>query len=370
MLSGLNEELALPLLTQRPKLRPGPFYSTVLGRRILITGAGGSIGSELALQVAASEPAHLTIIDHSELALYEINCTLREAGFKNVTPLLVNIRDPRALEQAFSQAKPDLVYHAAALKHVPLLENDHNLIEAVLTNVKGTMRVASMCVNHGADFVLVSTDKAVNPSSVMGLTKRVAEIGVRNLAAQVRTQSVFSQVRFGNVLGSSGSVVPLFRRQIAQGGPVTVTDPEMTRYLMSIKQAVALTMMSAEIHKHRENREYGIYILDMGEPVRILDLAWSLITTSGLRPNVDIPIEITGIRPGEKLHEELSYEWEEPVPTSYEGVRFCVSGPPHEWETVERIGLLVLRAESRDVAKVKETLTALVPQYTGKELWV
>jgi FlaA1/EpsC-like NDP-sugar epimerase len=368
MLSGLNEELALPLLQRRPSIKQGPFYGTVQGKHVLITGAGGSIGSELALQVAGSDPAYLTIIDHSEVALYEINCTLREAGFDRVMPMLVNIRDFGSVEAAFLDAMPDIVFHAAALKHVPLLENDHNLIEAVLTNVMGTMRIARACIEAGSDMVLISTDKAVNPSSVMGLTKRVAEIGFRDMAS--RTELRFSQVRFGNVLGSSGSVVPLFRRQIAQGGPVTVTDPWMTRYLMSIKQAVELTLGASELHAAREDEQYGCYILDMGEPVKIIDLAERMIKMSGLRPNVDIPITITGIRPGEKLHEELSYGWEIPESTSREGVRFCASGPPHEWETMFAVDRVMAFAERRQISDVKEQLVALVPFYQGSELWV
>src|SRR5262245_42294025 len=202
----------------------------------MVTGAGGSIGSELTLQIAASSPASLTLVDHSEIGLYEINCTLDNSklSLKRMAAL-ADIRDQPTMRSLFLETKPDIVFHAAALKHVPLLENDHNIVEAVRTNVLGTKIIADLCCSQRAHLVMISTDKAVNPSSCMGLTKRVAELYVHDRAVRYPELNL-AQVRFGNVLGSSGSVVPLFRRQIDQGGPVTVTHPEMTRYLMTIKE--------------------------------------------------------------------------------------------------------------------------------------
>jgi len=320
VLAGLNEDFALPLLLPRPAISEcGPFYSSVRGKRVLVTGAGGSIGSELVLQIAGSAPAHLVMADISELNLYEIDSTISQgAPDQSQSSVILDVRDELALQSLMLSEGIDIVFHAAALKHVPLLENDHNLVEAVLTNFLGTLHVARCCHKYGAEMVLVSTDKAVNPSSVMGCTKRLAELYVRAMA-QHHDSGRFSQVRFGNVVGSSGSVVPLFRRQIAQGGPITVTHPEMTRYMMSIKEAVGL-VLDASALQHDHGGGYGLYILDMGEPVKIVDLANQLIRLSGRTPGRDIKIEYVGMRPGEKLHEELTYPWERLTPTQVQGV--------------------------------------------------
>lgn len=327
MLAGLNEDLAFPLLLPRPKISErGPYYSSVKGRRVLVTGAGGSIGSELVIQIAGSKPEHLVMTDHSELNLYEIDSTVRQgAPQQSKLAAILDVRDREGIASLFAGEKPDIVFHAAALKHVPLLENAHNLIEAVLTNLVGTMNVADACARHGIEMVLISTDKAVHPTSTMGRTKRLAELYVQALARREMSDK-FLQVRFGNVIGSSGSVVPLFRRQIAQGGPVTVTHPEMTRYMMSIKQAVELVLNSSALH-HEEGAGYGLYILDMGDPIKIIDLAEQLIRLAGLQPHKDIEIEIIGARPGEKLHEELVYPWEPLQQTRIEKVRVAVPEP-------------------------------------------
>lgn len=327
MLAGLNEDLALPLLLPRPKIsKRGPFYDSVRGRRVLITGAGGSIGSELVVQVAASRPSHITLADISELNLYEIDLTLNEgAPDLSRSAAILDVRAANAVRSLFHREMPDIVFHAAALKHVPLLETPHNLVEAVLTNFAGTKHIADHCASIGAEMVLVSTDKAVYPTSTMGQTKRLAELYMQAVARS-RPNNGFSQVRFGNVIGSSGSVVPLFRRQIAQGGPVTVTHPEMTRYMMSIKQAVGLVLAASEL-QHRNPQHYGLYILDMGDPVRIIDLAEQLIRLAGRQPHTDVEIEIVGMRPGEKLHEELVYPWENLQPTEVQGVRVAQPQP-------------------------------------------
>lgn len=363
MLQGLNEELALPLLQRRQSL-PSRRHAGVFAKRVAITGAGGSIGSELARQVAGSEPEALLLVDQCELNLYEVNCTLAEADLDfEVLPVLTSVRDRKAISRLFDDFEPELVLHAAALKHVPLLENDHNLVEAVLTNVGGTKNVADATRCRDAEFVLVSTDKAVNPSSVMGLTKRVAEQYVLGLCDETHRMC---QVRFGNVLGSSGSVVPLFRRQIAQGGPVTVTHPEMTRYLMSIREAVSLVLSAADLHMPR--RGAGLYVLDMGEPVRIVDLAERLIRLSGLRPGVDVMVEFTGVRPGEKLREELAYENEVFEATAVERVSFC-QDPGHPAWVLGEVDRLLYCATKGEVAEVKDNLLVIVPEYSGREVW-
>jgi FlaA1/EpsC-like NDP-sugar epimerase len=220
----------------------------------------------------------------------------------------LDVRHEWAVKCVFEEAEPEIVFHAAALKHVPLLENDHNMIEAVRTNVLGTWNIGAYCQKHSAQMVMVSTDKAVNPSSVMGLTKRVAELAVTWIAQCLPGQMPLGIVRFGNVLGSSGSVVPLFVKQIQQGGPITITHPDMTRYFMTINQAVDL-MLHAGDRLSRATRHEWLYVLDMGKPVRIVEMAERLIEMSGLRVK-DIGIEIIGLRPGEKLHEELTYPWE------------------------------------------------------------
>lgn len=370
MLSGIKEDLTLPILPKREIVHGGLLNTSITGRRVCVTGAGGSIGAELVMQIAASDPAALMLIDNSELNLYEINCTLNEANLPfNVYPALADVRESsKAIGHLFQEFKPDIVFHAAALKHVPLLENDNNLIEAVLTNVGGTRCVLQACTDVMADMVLVSTDKAVNPSSVMGLTKRVAEICMQ--AFQGTTFSRICHVRFGNVLGSSGSVVPMFRRQIAQGGPVTVTHPEMTRYMMTIRQAVDLMLNAATAHRKLPHGYCSLYVLDMGEPVKILELAEHMIRSMGLRPNVDIPVEIIGIRPGEKLSEELFYAWEKVSDVTPAGVRRVDPIRKDPMLDRQHITNLLIGAEARNAAVVKQLLVALVPEYTGKDIWL
>jgi len=362
MLSGVNEDLALPLLPARPVLttKSTNRHESIEGRRVMVTGAGGSIGSELVKQIMRSNPESLVMIDQSEYALYEINCTVNSQGLdETVTSYLIDIRDQDAMRWAFARHKPDVVFHAAALKHVPMLENDFNLTEAVRTNVLGTKIVADLCSARGADMVMISTDKAVNPSSSMGLTKRVAEIYVHGKALR-HPETKISMVRFGNVLGSSGSVVPLFRRQIAQGGPVTVTHPDMTRYMMTISEAVNLTLHASSL----PHDQFGCYVLDMGEPVRIVDLAKKLITLAGLTTD-DVKIDFVGMRPGEKLFEELHYDWEELRPTEAPGVRKAVPhfDPKPKLQVVDE---LLLAANARNHERVKQLLVEIVPEFVGE----
>lgn len=343
-------------------------YVSVQNKIVMITGAGGSIGSELVMQIAQSRPLSMIMVDNSEYNLYEINARLEsDALLRELTrlPAIADVRDLKTMRHLFVTEKPDIVFHAAALKHVPLLENDHNLVEAVRTNVMGTKNIADLCASHGVGMVMISTDKAVYPSSVMGLTKRVAEIYVHMIAIR-NPDSRILQVRFGNVMASSGSVIPKFNKQIDIGGPVTVTHVEMTRYMMTISDAAALVLSSADAHRVYSDG-FGLYLLDMGKPVHILSLAIQLIEQRGLRPYVDIPIEMIGVRPGEKLHEQLAYEWETLTDTDILGVkRASPVFPALQYQAgIER---LIHEATARNAVGVKEALVDIVPEYSGT--WV
>ena len=284
---------------------------------VLITGGAGSIGSELARQVARLGPRRLVLVDQAESPLYFVHREVaeRDPGLE-VVPVIADITHPRQLDRAFALHRPDYVLHAAAYKHVPMMEA--NVLEAVHNNVLGTFAVAECAVRHGAKkFVMISTDKAVNPSSVMGATKRAAERLVLEYPEFRQASTDFRAVRFGNVLGSNGSVVPVFTQQIAAGGPVTVTDPQTTRYFMTIPEAVQLVLQAAALPEASGQ----IAMLDMGEPVRIVEMAEQLIRLSGLEPYAQIPIVFTGLRPGEKLHEELMTRGCTTGPTSVDKVR-------------------------------------------------
>ncbi len=289
-------------------LRREPVQHDISGKRVLITGAGGSIGSELARQVAAFAPEQLVLLDFSENALFEIDQELHVIHpLLSLVPVIADMKLADAVEDVFSSYRPQLVYHAAAYKHVPLMERFP--VECVANNVFGTNIIAQAASRHKTEkLVLISTDKAVRPCSVMGASKRLAELLV---TSRLSTHTCFIAVRFGNVLGSSGSVVPTFRRQIARGGPITVTHPEITRYFITIPEAVELVLHAGTIGKGGE-----VFVLDMGEPVKIVDLARNMIELSGLKVGEDIRIEFTGLRPGEKLHEELVACGEEVSPTT------------------------------------------------------
>jgi FlaA1/EpsC-like NDP-sugar epimerase len=284
--------------------------SSVSGRRILVTGAGGSIGRELCRQIARWGPSALIILGHGENSIFESLLELEE-NFPSIPlyPVIADIRDMDRLNVVFENLRPQAVFHTAAHKHVPLMEA--NVEEAITNNILGTRNVVEVSINYGVEkLVMISSDKAIRPSSIMGATKRLAELIV--LDGAHRSGLAYSVVRFGNVLGSRGSVIPRFKRQIAQGGPITITHPDMKRYFMTIPEAVHLVLQASAMGRGGE-----VYVLDMGEQVRILDLAEDLIRLSGLEPGKDIEIVFTGIRPGEKLSEELWDKWASYEPTSH-----------------------------------------------------
>lgn len=333
---------------------------------VLVTGAGGSIGSELCRQIARFSPNKLLLFESSEFALYNIEQELQKAFPQlDIIYLAGDVRDDIRLEQVFHEYKPNVVFHAAAYKHVPLMER-LNAWQAVRNNVFGTWRVASCAQRHGAEkFVLISTDKAVNPTNVMGTTKRLAEIicqglqhnnslSLRGMGGVGETRFVI--VRFGNVLGSNGSVIPKFREQIAKGGPITVTHPEITRYFMSIPEAAQLVMQAGYMGRGGE-----IFVLDMGEPVKIVDLAKDLIRLSGLSED-DIRIEFTGLRPGEKLYEELLADDENTLPTPHPKLRIAQARSVNDAE-LRALQAWVSRDEVLSDEEVRQGMLQWVPEY-------
>ena len=291
------------------------------GSRVLVTGAGGSIGSELCRQIARCKPAALILVGHGENSIYAIANELRRMWPElPISQVIADVRDRARLAQVFRAHQPETVFHAAAHKHVPLMEE--NVPEAITNNVQGTANLLRLAGAHQVGrFVLISTDKAVNPTSVMGATKRVAELLVQ--ASALRSGQHYVAVRFGNVLGSRGSVVPLFREQIARGGPVTVTHPDVRRYFMTIPEAVQLVLQAAALGQGGE-----VFLLDMGEPIQITQLATDLIELSGFEVGRDVEIVYTGLRPGEKLFEELFVAGEEYAPTRHEKVYVSHNGDP------------------------------------------
>ena len=372
--SGIADEgldirpIAIEDLLGRPQTvldRPS-MKAMISGRRVLVTGAGGTIGGELTRQIAAFGPDRLCLVDSSEYHLYEIDLELAEQHAdvpRNAE--LADVRDAARIGRIMMEEAPEIVFHAAALKHVPMVESHPD--EGVLTNVIGTRIVADACRANGvAAMVLISTDKAVNPSSIMGATKRIAECYAQALDIVEGGKpdgTRFVTVRFGNVLGSTGSVVPLFRRQLARGGPLTVTHPDMKRYFMTVREAVEL-VLEASVLGLRGARDSGkIYVLDMGEPVRIIDLARQMILLSGLRPDEDIAIEITGPRAGEKLYEELLYDSEPPVPTEYKGIMLAAPRTADHALLVRALDELAAAARAGNTAETVAQLVRLVPEY-------
>jgi FlaA1/EpsC-like NDP-sugar epimerase len=331
--------------------------SYVYHKVVLITGAGGSIGSELCRQVAHRGPRKLVLLGHGENSIYLIQQELC-AKFPSLelVPVIADIRDKNRLCQVFEAHRPDVIFHAAAHKHVPLMEL--NLAEAVTNNISGTHHMLQAAEQFDVErFVLISSDKAVNPANIMGATKRIAELMVQDIAH--RTGRNFVAVRFGNVLGSRGSVVPRFKRQIAAGGPVTITHPDMERYFMTIPEAVYLVLQAASLGQSGE-----LFVLDMGEPVKIVDLARDLITLSGLQPDRDIEIKFTGIRPGEKLKERLFLDDEDYEPTPHEKVFVSQGHTLLEGQSLDRAvhKLIQLAQRGAPNAEIWEAVKTIVPE--------
>ncbi|MHC4623342.1 MAG: polysaccharide biosynthesis protein [Planctomycetota bacterium] len=332
----------------------------IKGKTVLITGAGGSIGSEMCRQVCNFEPRLLLLVEQAENPLFYIERELRQK-FGDVTTeaIVCNVTDGTRVQELFARYRPDVVIHAAAHKHVPLMELNPG--EAIKNNVVGTHTVANAADKYSAtNFVLISTDKAVNPTSIMGSSKRIAEMYIQDLNRMSATH--FVTVRFGNVLGSDGSVVPIFKKQIAQGGPVTVTHPQMKRYFMTIPEAVQLVLQAAAMGEGGE-----IFVLDMGEPVKIVDLARELVTLSGFRPGEDIEITFTNPRPGEKLFEELSIKGEDMQPTRHPKIVIWKNIPMDRDTLLGGINELMEAGKTQDHAEIVAKIKRLVPEYVGDD---
>lgn len=330
-------------------------------KSVLITGGGGSIGSELARQIAKCEPSRLVLLDIYENGVYDIQQELlRRSPDLNLRVEIVSICDQEMLDQIFKNHTPDIVLHAAAHKHVPLMER--NVVEAVRNNVFGTLNVVNACEKFGVSrFIMISTDKAVNPTNVMGATKRLCEMIVLSRASKSKTTK-YSATRFGNVLGSNGSVIPLFEKQIEAGGPVTITDKRIIRYFMTIPEASQLVMTSGAMAQNGQ-----LYVLDMGRPVKILDLAENMIRMSGLEPGKDIEIVETGLRPGEKLYEELLVKGEKLGKTKNEKIFIEEDEPVSEDQIEEKLSMLRAALETKSNREVKAALKAVVPTYRAPE---
>lgn len=367
-------ELDIDDLLGRESVTPNHILlgKNIAGKVVMVTGAGGSIGSELCRQILKAAPAALLLIEQSEFALYEIHQELQSKPIgatgstvaARLVPLLASVRDEERMREIMATWRPDTVYHAAAYKHVPLVE--HNPAEGIKNNVLGTLTAARAAAEHGvADFVLISTDKAVRPTNIMGASKRLAEMVLQALAATT-PGTRFAMVRFGNVLGSSGSVVPRFRQQIRDGGPITLTHPEITRYFMTIPEAAQLVIQAGAMATNKGGGE--VFVLDMGQPVKIMDLATRMIELSGLTvrgeadPDGDIQIEITGLRPGEKLYEELLIG-DNPEPTSHSRIMKARDDFLPWPELVGKLDALRVALDMNDVGVIRRMLEQLVAGY-------
>jgi FlaA1/EpsC-like NDP-sugar epimerase len=361
------EPIAIEDLLGRPQtvLDRAAMKALIAGRRVLVTGAGGTIGSELARQIAAYGPARLALLDNGEFALYGIDREIAESFPRLArTALIGDVRERRRLDETMAAERPELVFHAAALKHVPIVEA--NPCEGILTNVLGTRNVAEACRAAGVKaMVMISTDKAVNPANVMGATKRLAESLCQALdviEAKRANGTRFLTVRFGNVLGSTGSVVPLFQRQLAAGGPLTVTHPEIARFFMTVREAVELVLQASALGLGDAERG-RIYVLDMGQPIKIVDLARQMIRLAGLKPDRDIAIDYIGLRPGEKLQEELFHVGETPLPTSAPGI-LLAAPRTSDYAMLQRpLDELLEQAREQNEERALSLLEALVPEY-------
>jgi len=372
--SGVKDALefkpiAVEDLLGRPQtpLDRSAMRSFISGRRVLVTGAGGTIGSELVRQVSDFGPSRVLLFDNSEFNLYSIDLELAERHPSLWRKAVIgDVRNQASIERVFSSFKPEVVFHAAALKHVPLVEE--NTTEGVMTNVMGTANVANACCQNGAAaMVMISTDKAVNPTSIMGATKRIAEsycqaMDLRECVKKDGTR--FITVRFGNVLGSTGSVVPLFQRQLAAGGPLTVTHPEVQRYFMTVREAVELVVQASAMGSRSRDQQGKIFVLDMGEPVRIMDLARQMIRLSGRQLDHDIKIEIIGMRPGEKLFEEMFHGGEPLMPTECKGILLAAPRASDREKLEHAIERLGHACDTNHWDKALQLITKMVPEYS------
>ena len=342
------------------KIKDPEVVNFIKNKKVLVTGAGGSIGSELSRQIGNLNPKELILVDIYENNVYAIQQELlRKYHNLNLKVLIASVRDKKRMDEIFNTYKPEIVFHAAAHKHVPLMEDSP--CEAIKNNVFGTLNTAKISAKYNVErFVLISTDKAVNPTNIMGATKRCCEMIVQMLNKNSETE--FVAVRFGNVLGSNGSVIPLFKKQIEEGGPVTVTHPKITRFFMTIPEAVSLVLEAGAIAKGGE-----IFVLNMGEPVKILDLAENLIKLSGFEPNVDIKIEITGLRPGEKLYEEILMDEEGLTSTKKDKIYIGQPIEVNQLEFFDKLNSLKNAVELEDENEVRYLMKDLVPTFRIKE---
>ncbi|MGN8831904.1 polysaccharide biosynthesis protein [Selenomonas montiformis] len=343
------------LLGRKPvKLDIKPVKDYIENKCVMVTGAGGSIGSEICRQIVKFSPRKILLLGKGENSIYEIHKELCRYNYQGeIQPLIADVRDNSRLDMIFNTYQPEIIFHAAAHKHVPLMEEQP--IEAIRNNIFGTINVAGMARKYKAErFVMISTDKAVNPTSVMGCTKRVAEMIVQSMSEQT-TNTHYAVVRFGNVLGSRGSVVPLFKKQIEMGGPVTVTDPEITRYFMTIPEASQLVLQAGALANGGE-----VFVLNMGKPIKILDLACEMIKLAGYRPYVDIDIKFTGLRQGEKMYEELVYEEDGMIRTNNEKILVSSTHKVNR-SMLDKLIIDLQRVESDNQAI--EILKKIVPSY-------
>lgn len=374
---GAHEEnelqpISVEDLLGRPQvvLDPTPVLHLIAGKRVLVTGAGGSIGSEIVRQVCDIGPTAICLLDAAEFNLYTVDCIVAERWPSlRRTSRVIDVRHREAIQACFAEFRPDIVFHAAALKHVPLVEG--NPVEGIWTNTIGSRHVCDAATAVGCQtMVLISTDKAVNPTNVMGASKRCAESYCQALAfanADKERATRFVAVRFGNVLGSTGSVVPLFERQLKAGGPITVTHPEIERYFMTIREAVQLVLQASAMGSTSLQMQGRVFVLDMGQPVRIVDLARQMIRLAGMRPELDVKIEFSGLRPGEKLYEELFHQGEEIQPTAT--ARVSVASPRTLPLAAFKEPMAALEAAcvAAKGALAIEILSGLVPEYRTAE---
>ena len=331
----------------------------IYNKRILISGAGGTIGSELVNQIINYEPKEIILLDNSEFLLYKIEKKIEDKNKSiKINALLADIKNAKRVDTIFNENKPEIIFHAAALKHVPIVEK--NPLEGILTNIFGTINIAESCIKHNVtEMVLISTDKAVNPFSVMGVTKRISEKYCQSLGNSSKTN--FKIVRFGNVLGSTGSVVPLFQKQLEKGGPLTVTHPKMKRYFMTVREAVELVIQSATLEN--KNNKGGIFVLEMGQPIAIVEIAEQLIRLAGLRPNKDIKINFTGLRPGEKILEELHYKNEKFMKTKNKSIFIVKPKIDSHQKLNKSLTNLINCARNGKLEECYKIMSTIVPEY-------